>query len=80
MNGFGALLRFVDKQRHKGMEKRKLKVTAQASHFNVKNRVVNVPSIKVSGKYLINLGFNIGDEVEISPAGNGELNIRRAQR
>lgn len=36
-----------------------------------------VPSVRLAGKYLLNLGFNFADVVEITPVGDGSLNIRR---
>lgn len=38
-----------------------------------------VPSVRLTGKYLLNLGFNFCDTVEITPAGDGSLNIRRVE-
>jgi hypothetical protein len=39
-----------------------------------------VPGVRVAGKYLLNLGFKIGDEVLITPNEDGSLNIRRVVR
>ena len=37
----------------------------------------NVPCISFSGKYLINLGFNIHDRIVISPRKDGHLDIQK---
>jgi len=36
-----------------------------------------VPGVRIAGKYLLNLGFKVGDVVELTPNADGSLNIRR---
>jgi hypothetical protein len=38
-----------------------------------------VPGVRIAGKYLLNLGFKLGDTVEVTPNGDGSLNIRRVE-
>lgn len=39
-----------------------------------------VPGVRIAGKYLLNLGFNVGDQVELSPNADGSLNLRRVEQ
>ena len=39
-----------------------------------------VPGVRLAGQYLKNLGFNLGDLVEITPVGDGSLNVRRVSQ
>ena len=36
-----------------------------------------IPALKLNGKYLKNLGFNVNDEVEVFSPQNGVLEIRK---
>lgn len=42
-----------------------------------KNQRELIPAIKLNGKYLKNLGFNVHDEIEIFSPQNGILEIRK---
>lgn len=39
-----------------------------------------VPGVRLAGQYLKNLGFSLGDLVEITPVGDGSLNVRRVSQ
>ncbi len=58
------------------MGTRILTVSAQYPYTTIKRGYVEIPYIRLRGKWLQELGFNVGGKVQISCTGHGELNIK----